>query len=78
MAGPVAPALKVLEQLGKLLNKWLDGTKGRRTRKALLSHNRFVRRLKRVHPEILNDSGEFKDKHLRKHHEVFKTNSIRK
>ena len=54
----------------KTINKWLDGTKGRRTTKALLNAKRGLGRAVTLYPDLA------KDKTFKKYNNNFLTNTF--
>jgi len=46
---PVGKVADTITAVTKLLTKWLDGTKGRRTRKALKNAQLFINRVEKVY-----------------------------
>ena len=59
-----SPLLSAISPLSKLITKWIDGTKGRRTRGSLLSYRSAVKRALKVHPSLIEDKYfmKYKDK----------------
>ncbi len=64
--------VSLVNSLTKLLDKWLSGTKGRRTRAALIAAQSALKRAEKLNPEIKDD------KTYKKYRKKFDKNKIRK
>lgn len=71
MANPTAPIAQAIAEVSKLLHKWLEGTKGRRTTKALDNARKGLSRALKLHPELKDD------KTFNKYHKKFIDNIAR-
>jgi hypothetical protein len=57
VSNPISAVAEAISNVAKMINKWFDGTKGRRTRKALINARRGFKRALLLHPELKDDKA---------------------